>query len=165
MFKKPTLNIEINGQKLICMNYMKKTVVKLDKGAAAFFQHRISDARDRVTTSPKGKPSCLVSPTDTGTDASGTDTSSSGFSFGSSKRVRSLHESLNIRGEIWWHPSTFSWRITSKDTTATTNYPVDQSLRGEAFKSAVTETWKVAATAWNALDNSKKNKIVIHNHE
>ena len=80
MVNRPTLDINIDEISIQVLNYSKKYVVLLDQNSAKFFQHRIQAACDGSDDHTDHSLGSLPSPTDVGTDMSGTDWSA-GCSF------------------------------------------------------------------------------------
>ena len=89
MSKRPTLDINIDGVSIKVLNYTKKYVVLLNENSAKVFQKRLRDYCDT------DQSICSVpSPTDVGTDISGSDSSSS---FGFETSAHNPYGPCNIK--------------------------------------------------------------------
>lgn len=163
MRKKPILVIRTDAHELTAMNYTKKTVVQADKAACLFFAQRIRSACGLAKNSAVHRRYCTRSPTDTGTDVSGTDSSNPAPTAHGAKRAGSTNG--NIRGKLWWSPSTFGWIVNSLKPLKGVTMPfaeefqVDNKLTGLDFLSERSRTYEAAAATWNKTDGSKRPRL------
>ena len=135
-------------------------VVLLSENSAKVFQKRLRDYCDTSDQSIGSVPS----PTDVGTDMSGSDSSPS---FGFPTSARKSFGPRNIKNLIWWHPVAFRWAIwiqkPKKDDTLPKpgDFKVNSLLQGYEFNKEYERVFVEAATIWNKLDHSKRDRIVL----
>ena len=164
MFRRPTLDINIDGVSIQVLNYTKKYIVLLNQKSAEFFQNRLQAYCDRCVDQSVHSLGSLPSPTDVATDMSGT-YPISGFSF--DNFVLNPHGPRTIKGVIWWCPKAFRWAIwIQKAKKGTVNHSaeefcVNKSLTGDAYTEERDLLSIEATTAWNKLDCSKRPRIKL----
>ena len=150
----PTLTISIDDRKIICMNCLVKIRIVKDDASAKILQVRI------ITESQRPRPiDCSESPTDTGTDTSGTD---------STTLNRSRPDpSLNIRGKVAWSPDQLAWMIFPKKLKKGKSMPpagaftVAESFKGEEWRLERERLYDVAVACYNDLDGTKKDRLPL----
>ena len=160
--KQPTVVIKLDGTKITCMNNMKKFYISVDTDSVQFLQTRISTACQSTAKSDSD-----ASPTDTGTEASGTDSPAAGTKKEAITTKKHAKTTPNLRGRIWWHPDLQTYLLDLRKVAKGKRIPeklefaVAAHFTGDAYDAERERLYKAAITAWNDVDGTNRDRIVL----
>jgi len=148
-----TMEINIGGFNVQCMNYAPRMVLKLDLATAKFISAWVIPLMRELARSQVQSPSSPETVASKSMDAFG------GFQFCASPTP-------HIRDKVQWNPMKHSWEILVKKAKVALpgQFRVDPDLSAALYDEEKVAVYRRAVEAWNSMDGSARHRIPCVGH-
>ena len=151
--RQASISIKVGGFSLICINYKKQILIRVDDESVVFIRHWFLPLATQAALSQAAKPlpvKQVASKTAAAPDVP------KGFSF-------RANPTPTILGKVLWSPvaHAFKVRLLKPRKKCKEEFPINPRLDGAAYAKAKAEAYRRAVDAWNECDGSKRYRIKV----
>ena len=163
----PTLQLDIGGYPISCLNFKKRIVIAVDDECVTFVHNGImpfaeQSSRSWLLNTGKRDTNSTNSRLEKGVQPS--EKSGSQTSYVSTSYTSKENLTPNSRDKVTWHPEIRTWKVLAttkhKDVEYTRGFVVE-ALKEDEFRQRKIEKYLLAVDEWNQQDKSKRHRIEV----